>query len=224
MNDTHLVVSLVSWLFVRAVLGFSSKGDGLSAIFWLLVDCFQSIIKVPCRSPTICAILSNLQVGLVVAATFNDLTVFLKARLQPWHITRVLEGRRATSSDCAFPGLVHGAVVRNHTNRELVLWESNAHLTGEVLDKRICNVVSNMTSIAFNVGVWMHRRHAERVIEPFDGAVLSTCLLHFSVHIAHDLLWVWPQFPEELVRFHQIDEALETLAFLIDFLVLPSIQ
>ena len=49
-------------------------------------------------------------------------------------------------------------------------------------------------------------------------------VLHVAVEVARDVAWVGAQLFEQLVCLHQIDERFETLALLVDFLVLASVK
>ena len=49
-------------------------------------------------------------------------------------------------------------------------------------------------------------------------------ILHISANVTSDFAGVRAQLLEQLVRLHQVDERLETLALLIDFLVLSSLK
>ena len=56
------------------------------------------------------------------------------------------------------------------------------------------------------------------------AACTRTNVPHITVDVACDFARVRPQFFEQLVCFHQVDERLEALALLVNFLILASVQ
>ena len=106
------------------------------------------------------------------------------------------------------------------------LLELNTHLTGEALDEIISNPVRGILQFIFMViAIHVNRRaHVDRVIDSLLAVCTSTNISHITVDITCDFAWVRPQLLEQLVCFHQVDERLEALALLVDFLILASVQ
>ena len=105
---------------------------------------------------------------------------------------------------------------------ELALGVRNAHSFRQITYHHIGNVTGGSVSMSFTLTVHVDRVGVNRGI--LEGALAVGSLLHISVQVTSDFPRIRPQLLEQLIAIHEVDEALEALALLVDLLVLTSMQ